>query len=211
TINLQETQQVIARDEKWVPSTERVKISPINVRLLTTMHQKEETFQVVIDVIKKSTCFKAFTISAKVPEYLCSISGTLSRSKRTKSVVIYDTPSVPKPKPAASKLKLKGVQSLTPKEQEVTNSMQTLKESRKTSRRQPSTGGSNKKKDNDGDDDDEDEDDDHVNGCQDNDDEDTEIESDEDEIYKCKIQVHKDVDLEMEGAKTVERENKEKD
>ncbi|GKB07372.1 hypothetical protein Tco_0835656 [Tanacetum coccineum] len=27
------------------------------------MHQKEETFQVIIDVIKKSTCFKAFTIS----------------------------------------------------------------------------------------------------------------------------------------------------
>ncbi|GJV50701.1 hypothetical protein Tco_1446442 [Tanacetum coccineum] len=34
-INLQETQQVIARDEKWVPSTERVKISPTNVRMET--------------------------------------------------------------------------------------------------------------------------------------------------------------------------------
>ncbi|GJZ36581.1 hypothetical protein Tco_0582772 [Tanacetum coccineum] len=59
---------VIARDEKWVPSTERVKISPTNVRLETTVHQKEETFQVIIDVIKNSTCFKAFTISAEVPE-----------------------------------------------------------------------------------------------------------------------------------------------
>ncbi|GJT72658.1 hypothetical protein Tco_1031944 [Tanacetum coccineum] len=39
-MNLQETQQVIARDEKWVPSTERVKISPTN----------------------------AFTISVEVPE-----------------------------------------------------------------------------------------------------------------------------------------------
>ncbi|GKD38245.1 hypothetical protein Tco_1258452 [Tanacetum coccineum] len=30
--------------------------------------QKEETFQVIIDVIKNSTCYKAFTISVKVPE-----------------------------------------------------------------------------------------------------------------------------------------------
>nr|GFA29758.1 hypothetical protein [Tanacetum cinerariifolium] len=66
-MNPQETQQVIACDEKWVPSIERVKISSINVRLETTMHQKEETFQVGIDVIKNSTCFKAFTITAKVP------------------------------------------------------------------------------------------------------------------------------------------------
>ncbi|GKC76416.1 hypothetical protein Tco_1127190, partial [Tanacetum coccineum] len=34
----------------------------------TTVHQKEETFQVIIDVIKNSTCFKAFTISAEVLE-----------------------------------------------------------------------------------------------------------------------------------------------
>ncbi|GJT08411.1 hypothetical protein Tco_0842873 [Tanacetum coccineum] len=35
-MNLQGTQQVIAHDEKWVPSTERVKISTTNVRLETT-------------------------------------------------------------------------------------------------------------------------------------------------------------------------------
>nr|GEX72407.1 hypothetical protein [Tanacetum cinerariifolium] len=64
------------------------------------------------------------------------------RSKRTKSVVIHDTPSVPKPKPATSKLKLKGVQSLTPEEQESIDTMQALKESMKTSRRQPDTRGS---------------------------------------------------------------------
>ncbi|GJS47404.1 hypothetical protein Tco_0597525 [Tanacetum coccineum] len=32
------------------------------------MHQKEERFQVIIDVIKNSMCFKAFTISAEVPK-----------------------------------------------------------------------------------------------------------------------------------------------
>ncbi|GKB68744.1 hypothetical protein Tco_0930156, partial [Tanacetum coccineum] len=67
-INPQETQQVTARDEKLVPSAERVKISSTNLRLETTVPQKEETFQVVIDIIKNSTCFKAFTISAHVPK-----------------------------------------------------------------------------------------------------------------------------------------------
>ncbi|GJS15607.1 hypothetical protein Tco_0410079 [Tanacetum coccineum] len=67
-MNPQKTQQVVARDEKWVPSTKRVKIIIINVRLETTMQQKEETFQVVINIIMNFTCFKAFTISAVVPE-----------------------------------------------------------------------------------------------------------------------------------------------
>ncbi|GJR46100.1 hypothetical protein Tco_1314203 [Tanacetum coccineum] len=64
----QETQQVAARDEKWVPFAERVNISSTNIRLETTVQQKEETFQVVIDIIKNSTCFKDFTISADVLE-----------------------------------------------------------------------------------------------------------------------------------------------
>nr|GEX18726.1 hypothetical protein [Tanacetum cinerariifolium] len=67
-MNPQETQQVVARDEKWVPFIERVNVSSINVRLETTMPQKEETFQVVINLVKNSSCFKAFTISADVPK-----------------------------------------------------------------------------------------------------------------------------------------------
>ncbi|GJQ90168.1 hypothetical protein Tco_0001307 [Tanacetum coccineum] len=46
----------------------RVKISSTNIRLETIVRQKEETFQVVIDLIKNSTHFKAFTISADVSE-----------------------------------------------------------------------------------------------------------------------------------------------
>nr|GEU33859.1 hypothetical protein [Tanacetum cinerariifolium] len=69
-MNPQETEQVVARDEGWVHAAERVKISPTNVRLETTVKQKEETFQVVIDVIKNFTCFKVFTVSADVPEIL---------------------------------------------------------------------------------------------------------------------------------------------
>ncbi|GJV77595.1 hypothetical protein Tco_1509179 [Tanacetum coccineum] len=80
-MNPQEIQKVIARDEKCVPSTERVKISSTNVRLETTVQQKEETFQVVIDVIKNCTCFKAFTITVEVLEI--SSSSTLSRRSKT--------------------------------------------------------------------------------------------------------------------------------
>ncbi|GJU19674.1 putative reverse transcriptase domain-containing protein [Tanacetum coccineum] len=52
----------------YVPFTKRFKISSTNVSLDTTVPQMEETFQVVIDLIKNSKCFKAFTISADVPE-----------------------------------------------------------------------------------------------------------------------------------------------
>ncbi|GKB52819.1 hypothetical protein Tco_0903572 [Tanacetum coccineum] len=67
-MNPQEKQQVFAHDDKWVPFTERVKISSTNVRLETTVPHKEETFQVVIDFIKNSKCFKAFTIFEDVLE-----------------------------------------------------------------------------------------------------------------------------------------------
>ncbi|GKB78320.1 hypothetical protein Tco_0945215 [Tanacetum coccineum] len=67
-MNPQKTQQVATRDEKWVPFAKRVKISSTNIILETTMQQKEETFQVVIDIIKNSTRFKAFTIFADVLE-----------------------------------------------------------------------------------------------------------------------------------------------
>ncbi|GJV89457.1 retrovirus-related pol polyprotein from transposon TNT 1-94 [Tanacetum coccineum] len=62
------TFDITTRDEKWVPTKERVKISTTNVRLETTVLQKEQTFQVIIDVIKISTCYKAFTISAELPK-----------------------------------------------------------------------------------------------------------------------------------------------
>nr|GFB41436.1 hypothetical protein [Tanacetum cinerariifolium] len=48
-MNPQETEHVIACDEAWVPAAKRVKISPTNVRLETTVQQKEETFQDVKD------------------------------------------------------------------------------------------------------------------------------------------------------------------
>nr|GEW20911.1 hypothetical protein [Tanacetum cinerariifolium] len=58
-----------------------------------------------------------------------------------KSIVIQDTPSAPKSKPATSKTKLKGAPSFTPSRQEAANIMQALKESKKISKRQPGTRG----------------------------------------------------------------------
>nr|GFC27121.1 hypothetical protein [Tanacetum cinerariifolium] len=57
-------------------------------------------------------------------------------------VVIQDTPSAPKLKPATSKLKLMGVQSLTPKEQEAADIKHALKKSKITGKRLPHTRGS---------------------------------------------------------------------
>nr|GEY12456.1 hypothetical protein [Tanacetum cinerariifolium] len=95
------------------------------------MPQKEETFQVVIDLIKNSKCFKAFTISADVPEiFMPQFWYTIKKKKKIRKV----TSDPPK--------NLKGVPSLAPKEQEAANTMQALKETRMTSRRQPSTKGS---------------------------------------------------------------------
>nr|GEU35954.1 hypothetical protein [Tanacetum cinerariifolium] len=65
-MNPQEKQQVDAHDDKWAPFSKRVKISSTNKRLETTMSQKEETFQLVIDLIKNFTCFKAFIIYTDV-------------------------------------------------------------------------------------------------------------------------------------------------
>ncbi|GJT75628.1 retrovirus-related pol polyprotein from transposon TNT 1-94 [Tanacetum coccineum] len=88
-MNPQEKQQVAALDDKWVPFSERVNTSSTNIKLETTVPQKEETFQVVIDLIKNSTCFKAFTISADVPEIFMTI---LDICPRVEGVDFIDVP-----------------------------------------------------------------------------------------------------------------------
>ncbi|GJZ44557.1 retrovirus-related pol polyprotein from transposon TNT 1-94 [Tanacetum coccineum] len=72
--------------DRLVPAKEKVKINTTNVRLETIMPQKEETFQVIIDVIKNSTCYKDFTISTKVPEiFLQQFWYTIKKVSGTKS------------------------------------------------------------------------------------------------------------------------------
>ncbi|GJW28925.1 hypothetical protein Tco_0045800 [Tanacetum coccineum] len=78
-------------------------------------------------------------VTESVPESAKKKSG----GRSFKIIVIQDTLSTPKSKPATSKTKLKGAPSLTLEEQEAANIMQALKESKKTRRRKPGTGGSN--------------------------------------------------------------------
>ncbi|GKC15003.1 hypothetical protein Tco_1011785 [Tanacetum coccineum] len=64
--------------------------------------------------------------------------------RRSSGIAFRDTSRVTKQLSSDPSQKFKGVQSLTPKEQEAANTMQSLKERKKTSRRQPGTGGSSK-------------------------------------------------------------------
>ncbi|GJZ72297.1 hypothetical protein Tco_0636148 [Tanacetum coccineum] len=60
--------QHAACDEAWVPKADRVKISTTNMRINPTMTQKEETYQVILDIIKNTTFYKAFLATVDVPE-----------------------------------------------------------------------------------------------------------------------------------------------
>ncbi|GKB66564.1 hypothetical protein Tco_0927976, partial [Tanacetum coccineum] len=168
---------------------ETVDISEESEPELEPVKKKTDSRRVVK---KKFTVFADDNIIPD-PDVALELEKTGSRSSR--SVVIQDTPSAPKPKPVTSKPKLKGVQSLTPAKKEATDIMQALKESKKTSKRQPDE----EKDDKEGDADDEG--DDHISDTQDTNDEDYETKHDEDEIYKYKICVQKDEDVEMTNAK----------
>ncbi|GJW81270.1 retrovirus-related pol polyprotein from transposon TNT 1-94 [Tanacetum coccineum] len=54
----------IVRDESLVPTADRVKIDLSNMRIDLTLTQKEETYQVILDIIKNSPCYNAFLITA---------------------------------------------------------------------------------------------------------------------------------------------------
>ncbi|GJU99233.1 retrovirus-related pol polyprotein from transposon TNT 1-94 [Tanacetum coccineum] len=62
--------------------------------------------------------------------------------RRPSGIAFRDTSKVSKKVSSNPFQKLKGVQTLTPEEQEAANTIKALKESKKTSRRQPGTGGS---------------------------------------------------------------------
>nr|GEX12971.1 hypothetical protein [Tanacetum cinerariifolium] len=139
-----------------------------------------------------------------------------SDGKSSKSVVIKDTLSAPKSKPATAKSKLKGAPSLTPAEQEATNIIKPGVPDESIVISATSSEGTGAKlgvldenkditKEKDGDVDDEG--DDHVSNKQDDNDKDDKTKSDEDDIYKYKICLRKDEEVEMKDAE-VERSDK---
>ncbi|GJZ64687.1 hypothetical protein Tco_0621108 [Tanacetum coccineum] len=58
----------IALDDSLVAPSNRLKISKSNLRLSTDLKSKEATLQVVYDVLKLTPFYKAFQITADVPE-----------------------------------------------------------------------------------------------------------------------------------------------
>nr|GEY18728.1 integrase, catalytic region, zinc finger, CCHC-type, peptidase aspartic, catalytic [Tanacetum cinerariifolium] len=60
--------QQVALDEALVPSTQRLRIVRSNFRLPSDIQSKESTLQVVYDVLRNSPFFKAFQVTADVPE-----------------------------------------------------------------------------------------------------------------------------------------------
>nr|GFA89115.1 hypothetical protein [Tanacetum cinerariifolium] len=60
--------QQVALDESLVPSTQRLRIGRSNFRLPSDIQSKESTLQVVYDVLWNSPLFRAFQVTADVPE-----------------------------------------------------------------------------------------------------------------------------------------------
>nr|GEW64954.1 hypothetical protein [Tanacetum cinerariifolium] len=61
-------EQQVALDEALVPSAQRLRIGRSNFRLPLDIQSKESTLQVVYDVLRRSPFFKAFLVTADVPE-----------------------------------------------------------------------------------------------------------------------------------------------
>nr|GEV27389.1 hypothetical protein [Tanacetum cinerariifolium] len=76
--------QQAAREEAWVPKADRVKISTTNMRIHPTINQKEETYQVVLNIIKNTTFYTAFLASADVSKsYMQRFWFTVTKIKKT--------------------------------------------------------------------------------------------------------------------------------
>nr|GEY11489.1 hypothetical protein [Tanacetum cinerariifolium] len=61
-------EQQTALDESLVPSTQRLRIGRSNFRLPSDIQSKEATLQVVYDVLRNFPLFRAFQVTADIPE-----------------------------------------------------------------------------------------------------------------------------------------------
>nr|GEU76245.1 retrovirus-related Pol polyprotein from transposon TNT 1-94 [Tanacetum cinerariifolium] len=61
-------EQQLAMDEALVPTAQRLKIRRSNFRLLSDIKSKESTLQLVVYVLRRCPFFKAFLVTADVPE-----------------------------------------------------------------------------------------------------------------------------------------------
>nr|GEY33812.1 hypothetical protein [Tanacetum cinerariifolium] len=61
-------EQQVALDEALIPSTQRLKTGRSNFRLPSDIQSKESTLQIIYDVLRRCPFFKAFLVTADVPE-----------------------------------------------------------------------------------------------------------------------------------------------
>nr|GEV31795.1 hypothetical protein [Tanacetum cinerariifolium] len=61
-------EQQVAMDEDLIPSAQRLRIGRRNFRLLSDIQSKESTLQLVYDVLRRCPFYKAFLVTADVPE-----------------------------------------------------------------------------------------------------------------------------------------------
>ncbi|GKC66380.1 hypothetical protein Tco_1098978, partial [Tanacetum coccineum] len=62
----QDKAKQVARDEKLVPTNDKVKIGNNNLRIDPSMTQREETFQVTLDILKNTPFYNTFLISTNI-------------------------------------------------------------------------------------------------------------------------------------------------
>ncbi|GJV94412.1 hypothetical protein Tco_1545989 [Tanacetum coccineum] len=82
----QDMAKQVARDEKLVPFNDRVKIGNNNLIIDPLLTQREETFQVALDILKNTPFYKAFLIFADVLEiYMQQFWLTIEKVKNSSS------------------------------------------------------------------------------------------------------------------------------
>nr|GFA96627.1 hypothetical protein [Tanacetum cinerariifolium] len=101
-------EQQTALDESLVPSTQRLRIGRSNFRLPSDIQSKEATLQVVYDVLRNSPLFRAFQVTADVPEIYMQDKAYKEYHACTMGE------ATPKPKASARKKKGDSASSTTP-------------------------------------------------------------------------------------------------
>nr|GFA31485.1 hypothetical protein [Tanacetum cinerariifolium] len=72
-------EQQTALDESLVPSSQRLRIRRSNFLLPSDIQSKEDTLQVVYDVLRNSPLFRAFQVTADVPEIYMIMATTIKQ------------------------------------------------------------------------------------------------------------------------------------
>nr|GFB95532.1 hypothetical protein [Tanacetum cinerariifolium] len=107
-------EQETALDESLVPSTQRLRIGRSNFRLPSDIQRKEATLQVVYDVLRNSPLFRAFQVTADVPEIYMQEFWATAKLHHNSIRFKIDTRKTPKPKASARKKKGDSASSTTP-------------------------------------------------------------------------------------------------